>query len=97
MRILLVAALSLCLSPLVSADEKFVCTQGDMQRVIEVVYMGEGPVPCEVRYDKGEGVEVLWSAENTEGFCESNAKSFVEQQEGWGWSCEHMMAETAAE
>ena len=70
-----------------SANERFVCTHGDQQRVIEIVYMGDGPVPCEVRYDKGDGAQVLWSAQNSEGYCESHAKAFVEKQEGWGWSC----------
>ena len=69
------------------ANERFVCTHGDQQRVIEIVYMGDGPVPCEVRYDKGDGSQVLWSAQNTEGYCESHAKAFVEKQEGWGWNC----------
>jgi len=73
------------------ADEDFICARGDLERVISVVYLGDGPVPCEVRYDKGDGqaARVLWSAEHTEGYCESKAKEFVDRQEGWGYSCTH--------
>ena len=84
---LMMALIVLLLSSAAFANERFVCTQGDQQRVIEVVYLSDGAVPCEVRYDKGMGAEVLWSAQNSEGYCESHAKEFVQKQEGWGWTC----------
>ena len=78
----------------VSADTEFVCAMGDSERTISVVYASEGLVPCEVRYDKGDGAEVLWSAENTEGYCENQARQFVSRQEGWGYSCSESMQES---
>ncbi|MEJ2762306.1 MAG: hypothetical protein P8126_12520 [Gammaproteobacteria bacterium] len=82
-----VALILLVTSTAVFADVRFVCTAGDQQRTITVAYLSDGPLPCEVRYDKGMGPKVLWSAQNTEGYCESHAKDFVQKQEGWGWTC----------
>ena len=78
----------------VFADTEFVCTMGDSERNISVVYTGDGLVPCEVHYDKGEGAEVLWTSEHTEGFCENQARQFVSRQEGWGYSCSETMGES---
>jgi hypothetical protein len=94
MKRLLVASIMLLLSITAFANERFVCSHGDQQRVIEVVYLSDGPLPCEVTYDKGMGAEVLWSAQNTEGYCESHAKEFVEKQEGWGWTCTRYQDDT---
>ncbi|MEX2352805.1 MAG: hypothetical protein WD709_01365, partial [Gammaproteobacteria bacterium] len=93
MKSLAVFLMTLCFSIAASADSEFVCTMGDAERTISVVYSGDGLVPCEVRYDKGEGAEVLWSAEHTEGFCENQAREFVSRQEGWGYSCTEIMEE----
>ncbi len=81
--------ISLFFSITAAADEEFVCAMGDLERVISVVYLSDGPLPCEVRYDKGEGAEVLWTAEHTEGYCEKSAREFIEQQEEWGYECTH--------
>ena len=89
-----VFCVTLLLSAGVFADTDFVCTMGDSERIISVIYIGDGLVPCEVRYDKGEGAEVLWTAENTEGFCENHAREFVSRQEGWGYSCSETMEES---
>jgi len=70
-----------------AADIRFVCTRDGHERTITVAYLSDGPLPCEVRYDKGDGARVLWSAQNTEGYCESHAKDFVAKQENWGYSC----------
>jgi hypothetical protein len=77
----------LCFGSAALADQQFVCAGGGQERIISVVYLSDGPLPCEVRYDKGDGAEVLWSAQNTEGYCESKAKEFVNKQEGWGYDC----------
>ena len=82
------------LSTGVYADTEFVCTAGDAERVISVVYFGDGLVPCEVRYDKGTGADVLWTAQNEEGYCENQARQFVGKQEGWGFSCSETMEES---
>jgi len=77
------------------AGMKTVCTHDSQTRVIEVVYSGPEVVPCEVRYTKEEGTQVLWSAQNATGYCEEKAEAFVEKQRGWGWNCETTMADAA--
>ena len=69
------------------ADEVTICTQGDKERKITIAYTGEGKVPCEVQYTKGDETTTLWAAQNEEGYCEANAESFIEKQRGWGWEC----------
>ncbi len=88
-RATLAAALStLFLAAPALANQTYVCTHGDKQRVISVVYATEGQtVPCEVTYDKGMGAESLWQAQNLAGYCEEQAAAFVEKQRGWGWTC----------
>jgi len=70
------------------ADTSYVCTNGGMERKIEVVYLGTEKVPCEVRYTKDGNTEVLWTAQAEEGYCEAKAADFVGKQRGWGWVCE---------
>jgi hypothetical protein len=73
----------------VFAGEKYVCTHGDAMRIISVSYEDDqNKIPCEVNYDKGEGVQTLWSAQSEIGYCETKAQEFVEKHESWGWSCE---------
>lgn len=68
---------------------RIVCTSGDSQRVIEVVYNNpEQSLPCEVRYQKDGAEETLWRAQNEEGFCEQQAQEFAADQEQWGWECD---------
>jgi hypothetical protein len=69
-------------------NRKTVCLNDNQTRIIEIVYTGEGKVPCEVQYTKSEGTQTLWSAQNKEGYCENKAAAFVEKQIGWGWSCD---------
>jgi len=70
------------------ADETYTCTQGDQERIITIVYQDQAAkVPCEVRYQKGDVTETLWSAQNEAGYCEEKAEAFVEKQRGWGWDC----------
>jgi hypothetical protein len=77
----------ICFSQVALADTSYVCTQGGMERKIEVVYLETGKVPCEVRYTKNADTQVLWSAQTEEGYCEAKAAEFVEKQRGWGWEC----------
>jgi hypothetical protein len=71
------------------AGEDFVCDNNGEKRIIKIAYQSEQqPVPCEVRYDKGQGEETLWSAQSEVGFCEARADEFIQKQESWGWSCE---------
>ena len=91
MKILSIALTSLCflVAHSVSADEEYSCQNGNLQRLISVVYEnGEAPVPCSVQYDKGHGAEVLWYAQAEVGYCEAKADEFLEKQESWGWSCD---------
>ena len=71
-----------------SADESYVCTHGQKERVISVVYGDQATkLPCDVRYQKDGDTQTLWHAENEEGYCKQKAVEFVQKQEGWGWDC----------
>ena len=73
----------------VIAGEDYVCDNNGDKRVIKIEYQNDQqPVPCEVRYDKGQGEETLWTAQSEVGFCEAKADEFIQKQESWGWSCE---------
>jgi len=70
------------------ASDKYVCTSGDVERTIEVLYTtADSKVPCDVKYTKPESTQILWSAQNQEGYCETKAKAFSEKLTGYGWSC----------
>ena len=78
------------------AGEDYVCDNNGEKRIITIAYQSEqDAVPCEVRYDKGEGVQTLWSAQSEVGFCEAKANEFIEKQESWGWSCDKLEAPEA--
>ena len=73
--------------------ETYACLYGDTERKIKVVYFEAGSkVPCEVIYEKDTETQVLWSANNVEGYCESKMATFVEKQRNWGWDCVKMEA-----
>ena len=66
------------------------CEHNGMVREVQVEYLGDGKVPCNVIYDKPtEGVEtkVLWFADKQEGYCEEKAQGFVNKLESWGRTC----------
>lgn len=69
-------------------NQRTVCTHGNLERIIEVVYTGTGEVPCEVHYTKDSGTQVLWQAAGEVGYCEEKASAFIEKQRAWGWQCE---------
>ena len=78
-----------CVSFAAIAGEEYVCDNDGEKRIISIAYeSNEQPVPCEVRYDKGQGEQKLWSAQSEAGFCEKKVNEFIEKQESWGWSCE---------
>lgn len=66
------------------------CTHGDNERKIEVVYPEGTKVPCEVQYTKNGDMQVLWDAQGETGYCEQKAADLVEKQQGWGWQCDAM-------
>ena len=85
--ILFITLLFFCIKAF--AGEEYVCVNGDAMRVISVVYEDiQNQIPCEVNYDKGEGVQTLWNAKSETGYCETKARAFVAKHESWGWSCE---------
>jgi len=91
MKKLLLATSLFALIPAAHAGMKAICSYGPDTRIIEVVYSGEGTVPCEVHYTKNEGTQVLWSARSESGYCEQKAEEFIAKQRSWGWECEVSM------
>ena len=87
LKTLSIILLSFGLTGITLANETFVCTHGDNERRIEVVYVGDGSVPCEVQYTKDGEVQTLWSAQGEAGYCEQKAQAFVGKQQEWGWTC----------
>ena len=68
------------------------CSNSDLVREVVIKYQDPAgaPVPCNVVYKKQtEGFEdqILWSAENDEGYCEDKARELVANLESWGWVC----------
>ena len=85
---LLVAATMLL--PLSVNANAWKCEHNGMVREVQVEYLSDGKVPCNVIYDKPtEGIEtkVLWFADKQEGYCEEKAQEFVNKLESWGWTC----------
>ncbi len=80
--------------------ESYQCTQGELERRVEILYETAEAVPCEVHYYKDTEApgqrEVLWSAANEAGYCEKQAQAFIGKLEGWGWDCGPIDAEEAA-
>ena len=77
------------------------CSRDDLVREVIIEYPQGGSIPCDVVYKKQtEGFEdqVLWSAENLEGYCEEKAGDLVAKLESWGWVClETVSPETGAD
>ncbi|MBJ7539099.1 hypothetical protein [Marinomonas transparens] len=82
----LVAAMST--SAIARENRTTLCVHDNQTRIIDIVYSGEGNVPCEVQYTKLGETKTLWSANYKVGYCENKATAFVEKQIGWGWSCD---------
>jgi hypothetical protein len=74
------------------SSDTYQCTMGDLTRRVEIARESGAPVPCEVLYFKDSEApgerQVLWSAANEAGYCESQAQGFVEKLQGLGWECQ---------
>ena len=69
----------------------YLCTHGELQRRVEVLYETGMTFPCEVHYYKdteapGES-QVLWRAMNEAGYCERKTEDFITKLRGLGWNC----------
>lgn len=88
---LFVAVFSLPILVTAQDGQNYRCTNGDVVRRVEIVYMSAAAVPCEVRYYKDTespgAPEVPWSAQNQTGYCEARADALVANLRGWGWNC----------
>ncbi len=76
------------------------CSSSDLVREVVIDYPEGGSVPCNVIYKKQtEGFEdqVLWSADNQEGYCEEKARELVANLESWGWVCLETVSTEAEE
>jgi hypothetical protein len=74
-------------SAFAAENTKIICTHGNQQRTIEIIYSGEGAVPCAVQYTKDTSTQTLWRAEIEEGYCEDKVADLVSKHIGWGWEC----------
>jgi hypothetical protein len=90
-------AAALPLTALAQSSDTYQCTMSGLTRRVEVAHETSAPVPCEVRYHKDDEApgapQVLWSASNDAGYCESQAESFVTRLEGMGWQCGSAVSE----
>lgn len=78
------------------ADETFLCTFGQKEREISLIYTNpEKPLPCEVRYKKEGVTKILWYSKNTEGYCEEKTEDFINKQINWGWRCQNVSSNSA--
>lgn len=82
------AAVALCLAASQQAAAiSFECKLDIVHRTISVAYPEQTPVPCQVQYTKEGDTQILWQAENSEGYCEAKAREFAAKHESWGWQC----------
>ena len=90
----LLAVLLVAMLPALSfaqGSQNYLCTYGDLQRRVEILYATGMTLPCEVHYYKdseapGE-MTVLWRALNEAGYCEAKTQEFVTKLKALGWSC----------
>jgi hypothetical protein len=79
-----------CIS-LGAEPQNFQCTNGDLQRRVEVVFDAGSDVSCEVNYYKDTEApgkkQVLWRAVSEVDYCANHAEMFIAKLEGWGWIC----------
>jgi len=83
----------LLVSPLGNTQDAtgYHCALDEVSRRVEVFYETGTTVPCEVHYFKDTEMpgerQVLWRAQNEEGYCEARAAEFVENLRAMGWTC----------
>lgn len=70
--------------------ESWICEHGTLVREINVQRNTAEAAPCKVAYNKkseGQGVQVLWNAQNDGAYCDARADGLAEKLQGLGWSC----------
>lgn len=76
---------------LAQASPSYLCTHGDLQRRVEILYETGMTFPCEVHYYKDTeepgDAQVLWRAMNEAGYCERKTQEFITKLTGMGWAC----------
>ena len=76
------------------------CSYGEMVRRVVIMSEPGVSVPCEVHYYKDSEApgeqQVLWRADNEEGYCEARVEEFLAKLTGWGWNCSDAEAGIAA-
>lgn len=86
---------------LAQVNNNYLCSNGDLQRRVEIVYETGVTVPCEVHYYKDTEApgdrQVLWRALNEEGYCEEQTRQFITQLASWGWDCAQSAAPEEAQ
>ena len=93
MKKLFLSSFSLLLPAALLAQESsgYECSADELTRRVEVFYETGVTVPCEVHYYRDTEMpgerQVLWRAQNEEGYCEARAAEFVEKLRGMGWTC----------
>lgn len=92
MKYLLIMTSFIASSVFAAENQTTLCSFGDQQRKIEVVYPESGENTCEVQYTKNGEIKTLWTARSEKEYCQSKAETFIEQQQGWGWKCESQLA-----
>ena len=89
-RAVLLAALLPSLS-FAQGSSNYLCSHGDLQRRVEILYETGMTYPCEVHYYKDSEApgepQVLWRAMNEAGYCERKTQEFVDKLTSLGWSC----------
>jgi hypothetical protein len=69
-------------------DYYYQCSKDSRVKYIAVDYGSSSTaVPCGVMYTKKGNTTELWHADKQEGYCESKAKTFVDNQVTKGWQC----------
>lgn len=91
MKYLLILTSIITSSVLAAENQTTLCSFGDQQRTIEVVYPQGGENICEVQYTKNNEMKTLWTARSEKEYCQSKAETFIEKQQGWGWKCESQL------
>lgn len=88
MRALLFASIAFASLP--PAFAKHVCKHGKSVRTVETTFEDASKkVPCEVKYDRGDGqpAKTIFQAKAEAGFCEKKESEFVEKLKGMSYEC----------
>lgn len=87
-RCMCLALFTVLFSSIIIANDKYICEHDGIKRTLKITNTDVGGEKhCKVVYEKESGAHTLWSSKSKGNFCESKAKSFIEKQRGWGWSC----------